>query len=58
MSEAVRRDIVNQARHSAALEGQIPSPEQIADMELWIKGELTIDEMIENALERYTKGRR
>ena len=28
MSEAVRREIVDQARHSAALEGLTPSPEQ------------------------------
>ena len=55
MSEATRRHIVEQVRASNALEGSYPSPEQEADMELWIKGKITIDDMIANAKQRYGK---
>lgn len=56
MSEAVRREIVAQARHSAALEGQYPSPEQEELMELWVQDKISIDELIEMTLARYRKG--
>lgn len=55
MSEATRRAIVDQARHSAALEGQYPSPEQEELMELWVQNKITIDEAIKLTLERYDK---
>lgn len=53
MSEAVRRDIVDQVRASAALEGLAPSPEHDALIDLWVKGEMTLDEIIEQTLDRY-----
>ena len=56
VSEAVRRDIVDQARHSAALEGLTPSPEQEELMELWVQDKITIDEAIQLTLARYRKG--
>ena len=55
VSEANRRYIVEQARASNALEGLYPSPEQEAGMELWIQGKITIEELIEQAKERYTQ---
>lgn len=55
VSEANRRYIVEQVRASNALEGLSPSPEQEANMELWIKDEITIDEMIKQAKQRYGK---
>lgn len=56
MSETTRRAIVDQIRHSAALEGQFPSPEQEELMELWIQGKMSIDELIEMTLARYRNG--
>lgn len=58
LSEAVRREIVEQVRASFALEGMNPSPEQEAAMEQWIRGEKTIDELIEDAKARWAKARR
>lgn len=55
MSETTRREIVAQVRASQAVDGFYPSKEQEAAMELWIKGEITIDDMIEQAKQRYTQ---
>lgn len=55
MSEATRREIVEQVKHSSALEGLYASPEQEELMELWIKDKITIDEAIQLTLERYRK---
>ena len=54
MSEATRRAIVEQVRASQAIDGFYPSPEQEAGMELWIQGKITIDQLIEQAKERYS----
>ena len=53
VSEATRRHIVEQVRASQAIDGFYPSPEQEAGMELWIQGKITIDQLIEQAKERY-----
>lgn len=56
LSELARREIVEQAMHSNRMEGLESTPELKADMELWIKGKITIDELIEKTLARYRKG--
>ncbi len=56
MSEATRREIVEQVRASAALEGLSPTPEHDALMDLWVQNKITIHEAIEITLERYRKG--
>jgi hypothetical protein len=56
VSEATRREIVEQVKHNSALEGLYASPEQEELMELWIKGEITIDEAIQLTLARYRNG--
>lgn len=54
MSEATRRAIVEQVKASQAVDGFYPSKEQEIEMELWIKGEITVEELIKRAKERYT----
>lgn len=55
VSEANRREIVEQVKHSSALEGLYASPEQEELMELWIQDKITIDEAIQLTLDRYRK---
>ena len=55
VSEATRREIVEQILHSNAMEGLYPSKEMEESLERWIKGETTIDEMIEQTKQRYTQ---
>ena len=42
--EQLRRNYVEQAIHSGRMEGQEPSLEFEADAELWVVGEITLDE--------------
>lgn len=55
VSEANRREIVEQILHSNAMEGLYPSKEMMESFERWIKKETTIDEMIDDAKQRYAK---
>ena len=55
VSEATRREIVEQILHSNAMEGLYPSKEMEESLERWIKGETTIDEMIEQTKQRHTQ---
>ena len=55
VSEATRREIVEQILHSNAMEGLYPSKEMEESFERWIKGKTTIDEMIEETKQRYTQ---
>ena len=55
MSEANRREIVEQILHNNAMEGLYPSKEMMESLERWIKKETTIDEMIDDAKQRYAK---
>lgn len=48
--EALRRRYVEQALHSSRMEGQEPSPEFEADAELWVVGEITLDELLESTM--------
>ena len=53
MSEATRRAIAEQAKHNGVLEGLHISPEQEIALELWIRGQIELDYMIEEAKQRY-----
>ena len=53
VSEATRREIVEQAKHNGILSGLHISPEQEIALELWIRGQITLDYMIEEAKNRY-----
>lgn len=55
MSEANRREIVEQAKHNGVLSGLYVSPEQEQALELWIRGQITLDYMIEQTKERHTQ---
>ena len=48
--EELRRNYVEQALHSSRMEGQESSPEFKADAELWVVGEITIDELLERTM--------
>ena len=50
--EQLRRNYVEQAIHSGRMEGQEPSPEFEADTELWVVGEITLDELLERVTSR------
>lgn len=51
--EAKRRYIAEQAMHSNRLEGLESSPELKADMELWVTGQITMEELTNRTHERY-----
>lgn len=53
VSEANRREIVEQILHSNAMEGLYPSKEMMESFERWIKKETTVEDMIEEAKQRY-----
>lgn len=55
MSTASRRDIIDQALHNTRLSGLEPSDELKADMEAWINEDISVEEMIQRALDRYKK---
>lgn len=48
--EKQRRNYVEQALHSSRMEGHEASPEFEADAELWVVGEITIDELLERTM--------
>lgn len=45
--QEARRGVVDQARASSALEGQQSSAQARADQEAWVRGEISIDELLE-----------
>ena len=51
-----RKNIAEQAMHSNRLEGLESSVEHKENIERWVNGEVTIDELIEQTLARYRKG--
>lgn len=51
--EAKRRYIAEQAAHSNRLEGQESSPEFKADQELWVTGEISLEELQKRTFARY-----
>ena len=53
MSEANRRYIVEQVLHSNAMEGLSPSKEMQDSLERWIKGEITIEWLIDETKRRH-----
>ncbi len=53
VDEAARREIAEQAKHNGVLEGLHVSPEQEIAIELWIRGQLDLDYMIEQTKQRY-----
>ena len=55
MSESNRRYIVEQVLHSNAMEGLSPSKEMQDSLERWIKGEITIEWLIEHTKQRHAK---
>ena len=48
--EELRRNYVEQAIHSSRMEGQESSPEFKDDAELWVVGEITLDESLERTM--------
>lgn len=48
-----RRDSVNQVIGSWALEGLSLSKEMLADTELYIQGELTVEELVKRSISRH-----
>lgn len=50
--EDLRRNYLEQAAHSSRMEGQESSPEFKADAELWVVGEITLDELLERTMSR------
>lgn len=51
--EAKRRSWAEQAMHSNRLEGQESTPQFKADMELWVTGEISIEELTNRTFDRY-----
>lgn len=51
--EEKRRKIVEQVRANNALEGMYPSKEMEESMEKWVKGEITLDWLLEETKKRY-----
>lgn len=51
--EAKRRYTAEQAMHSNRLEGQESTPEFKADMELWVTGQITMEELTTRTQDRY-----
>lgn len=51
--ESRRRYISEQAMHSNRLEGLESSPELKADMELWVTGEISMEELTTRTHTRY-----
>ena len=49
-TQLLRRYYLEQAMHSSRLEGQESSPEFKADAELWVVGDITIDEFMERTM--------
>lgn len=52
---AKRRYQVDQVHHSSRMEGREPSPETIALSEQWVNGDITIEEWIDRAQDKYRK---
>ena len=50
--EELRRNYVEQALHSSRMEGQESSSGFKADAELWVVGEITLDELLERTMSR------
>lgn len=55
VNETTRRAIVEQILHSNRMEGLEISEEQAILMEEWIHNNITIEDMIEQAMQRYAK---
>lgn len=53
MTEEERRYIAEQAMHSNRMEGLESSPEFKADMELWVTGEISMEELSNRTFDRY-----
>ncbi len=51
--EAKRRYIAEQAAHNNRLEGQESTPEFKADQELWVTGEISMEELTSRTHTRY-----
>lgn len=51
--EAKRRYWAEQAAHSNRLEGQESTPEFKADQELWVTGEISLEELQKRTFARY-----
>lgn len=52
---AKRRYQVDQAHHSSRMEGKEPSLETLRLSELWVNGDITIEEWIDRAQDKYRK---
>ena len=48
--QLLRRSYLEQAAHSSRMEGQESSLEFKADAELWVVGEITLDELLERTM--------
>lgn len=53
MTEEERRYIAEQAMHSNRLEGLESTPEFKADQELWVKGEISLEQLQKRTFDRY-----
>jgi hypothetical protein len=51
---ARRLDIVDESRHNAEIEGLIADAVHEADATEWVEGKITLDELIQRGLDRYT----
>jgi len=51
--QARRAEAVRQIRHSTAMEGGQSSDEARVDQDAYVRGEITIDELVEHAKARY-----
>ena len=54
MTEAERRIAAEQALANTRIEGHVPTPEFSADMEAYVKGTMTLDEVRDRSTERAT----
>lgn len=50
-----RENIIQQVVANARLSGLTPPPSFFEDADLWVREEITVDEMIERAKKRYEK---
>jgi hypothetical protein len=54
VERARRLDIVDESRHNAELEGLITDTVHEDDAADWVDGRITLDELIQRGLDRYT----
>lgn len=54
VERARRLDIVDESRHNAEIEGLIANAVHEADATDWVEGRITLDELIQRGIDRYT----